>query len=98
MPSQSPWQIRTRGSFGRFFHAIRKTTGNTQSKPFNIRQATAGKKGILQHLTEDRDRVRPVAFELGVWIGKVSTDALGAMREKQAEIHRGSQRQNIEPP
>jgi len=37
-------------------------------------------------------------LEPDVWIGKVNIDALGAMRGKQAEIHRGSRQRNIGPP
>jgi transposase len=51
-----------------------------------------GLKGILQHLPGDGEGSRPLFLEPDVWIGTVSTNALGAMREKQAEIHRGSRR------
>lgn len=47
---------------------------------------------MLQHLPGDGEGSRPLLLEPDVWIGKVSTNALGAMREKQAEIHRGSRR------
>ena len=40
----------------------------------------------------------PLLLEPDVWIGKVNIDALGAMRGKQAEIHRGSRLRYIGPP
>ena len=87
MSSRLRWRIRTRGSFGRFFHVIRNTAGNTPSEPDHERPSRGGLKGILQHLPGDGKGSRPLLLEPDVWIGKVNTDALGAMRGKQAEIH-----------
>jgi len=40
----------------------------------------------VQHLPADGEGSRPLLLEPDAWIGTVSTNTLGAMRETQAEI------------
>ena len=53
---------------------------------------------ILQHPPGDGKGLRPLLLEPDVWIGKVNSDDLEAMRGKQEEIHPGSRRRYIGPP
>jgi len=46
----------------------------------------------FSNLTGDGEGIRPSPLEPDLWTGKVNAYALEPMREKRAEIHRGSRR------
>jgi len=101
MWSQSRSPTRTPGSFGRFCRGKKIIARFSRHRQSDGKKSQLKEGDLLRNIAancqEMEERSPRPLLEPDVWTGTAEADVLGALREKRAEIHRGSRRRYIGP-